>query len=66
VTSAHGLSLLFIVLALATLFDMDQSACSIEADEYYLLSRAALRLASPLDHTTLWSIHSLVRADLIE
>ena len=57
---SHGLSLLFIVFALATLFDPNCPPCSTEAEQYYLLSRAALRIASPLYHTTLWSIHSLV------
>ena len=48
------------VFALASLFDMEQDPYCVDAQEYYLLARAALRFAPPLLDTTLWSIQSLV------
>ncbi|KAK7695142.1 hypothetical protein QCA50_002332 [Cerrena zonata] len=58
--STHAVSLLFMVFALASLFDMEQDPYCVEAQEYYLLARAALRFAPPVQDTTLWSIQSLV------
>lgn len=61
VSSLHAISVLYMVFALATLFDKDHPPYSYQAQEYFLLSRLALRCSSPLVDTTLWSIQSLVR-----
>ncbi|CAL1694716.1 unnamed protein product [Somion occarium] len=58
--STHAVSLLFMVFALASLFDQSLPPYSTEAQEYYLLARAALRFAPPIQDTTLWSIQALV------
>lgn len=59
--SAHASSLLYIVFALATLFDTTKTPGAVEAEEYYMLASAAMGLAPPTMYTTLWSIHALVR-----
>ena len=48
------------VFALATLFDCDMPPYSVEAYEYYILARAALRFAPPMFDTTLMAVQSLV------
>ncbi|KAJ7045173.1 fungal-specific transcription factor domain-containing protein [Mycena alexandri] len=48
----HSLSLLFIVFAIATILDPTIHPYSIEAQEYYHLSRAALTLTPPERVTT--------------
>ncbi|KAF5384815.1 hypothetical protein D9615_000960 [Tricholomella constricta] len=53
----HSLSLLLIVFALAALFDPDKQPYSIEAQEFYHLSRAALRFDP---QTTRISIQALI------
>ena len=58
--STHAISLLFSVFSLATLFDLDQSPHSVEAQEYHLLSRLCLRFAPPLNDITLAAIQSIV------
>ena len=61
VTRKHALSLLFMIFALATLYDPKMPPYSAEAQEYYLLARIALRWAPPAYDTTLAAIQSLVR-----
>lgn len=58
----HSLALLFIVFATAAILDQGKQPYSIEAQEYYYLSRAALGLASPVRETTLAAIQALVRS----
>ena len=58
--STHLLALMWMIYALATLFDVDTPPYAIEAHEYYLLSRLSLRFAPPQHDTTLTSIQTLV------
>jgi hypothetical protein len=58
---AHASSLLYTVFALATLIDVTKTPGAVEAEEYYMLASAAMSLAPPATHTTLWGIHALVR-----
>ncbi|KAJ7083350.1 fungal-specific transcription factor domain-containing protein [Mycena belliarum] len=58
--SHHALSLLFVVFATAVLLDPKRQPYSVEAQEYYFLSRAALSLASPVRETTLAAIQALI------
>ncbi|KAI0673868.1 hypothetical protein C8Q78DRAFT_967725 [Trametes maxima] len=60
VTKKHGLSLLLMIFALATLFDPDMPPYAAEAHEFYLLARVALRWAPPAYDTTLASIQALI------
>ncbi|KAG6380611.1 hypothetical protein JVT61DRAFT_4977 [Boletus reticuloceps] len=55
----HALSLLFSIFALASLFDLSRPAYSIEAYEYYILSRVALEFSSPCTTTTLQTVLAL-------
>ena len=48
------------VFALATLLDMNVPAYAVEAREYFLISRLALRFAPPVADTTIWAIQTLV------
>ncbi|KAI0962090.1 hypothetical protein AcV7_001011 [Taiwanofungus camphoratus] len=57
---AHAMSLLFMVFALATLFDPKLPSYSVEAHEYYLLARLCLRCAPPLQDTTLTSVQCVI------
>jgi len=59
--SAHASSLLYTVFALATLFDTTKTPGAVEAEEYYILASAAMSLAPPAVHTTLWGIHALLQ-----
>ncbi|KAF8215723.1 fungal-specific transcription factor domain-containing protein [Mycena galopus ATCC 62051] len=56
----HALSLLFIVFAIAAILDPSKHPYSVEAQEYYYLSRAALSLASPMRDTTRAAIQALI------
>ncbi|KAJ7842233.1 fungal-specific transcription factor domain-containing protein [Mycena olivaceomarginata] len=56
----HALSLLFVVFAIAAILDPSKHPYSIEAQEYYYLSRAALSLASPIRETTRAAIQALI------
>ncbi|RPD64670.1 hypothetical protein L226DRAFT_528955 [Lentinus tigrinus ALCF2SS1-7] len=60
VTRKHALSLLFMIFSLATLYDPTMPPYSVEAQEYYLLARIALRWAPPAYDTTLAAIQSLL------
>ncbi|GAW04046.1 hypothetical protein LENED_005812 [Lentinula edodes] len=52
----HSLSLIFIIFAIASLFDPSLPSCSVQAQEYFYLSKAALSFNSPFSHTTFKSI----------
>ncbi|KAK7063598.1 Zn(2)-C6 fungal-type domain-containing protein [Favolaschia claudopus] len=56
----HALALLFVVFAIAAILDPSKHPYSIEAQEYYYLSRAALSLAPPARETTLAAIQTLI------
>ncbi|KAI1790939.1 hypothetical protein LXA43DRAFT_973323 [Ganoderma leucocontextum] len=60
VTKKHALALLFMIFALATLFDMTMPPYSVEALEYYILARIALRWAPPSYDTTLAAIQAML------
>ena len=62
-STCHALGLIYMVFALATLFDPNAPAYSVEAREWYLLSRICLRCAPPLYDTTLYAIQCMVRSD---
>ena len=53
------------MFALATLFDATKTPGAVEAEECYMLASAAMGLAPPTMHTTLWAIHALVCVILI-
>lgn len=55
------MSLLWIIYALATLYDPNTPPYAVEAQEYYLLARVALRFAPPAHDTTLTAIQTMVR-----
>ncbi len=59
VTKKHALALLFMIFALATLFDMKMPPYSAEALEYFALARIALRWAPPSYDTTLAAIQAM-------
>ena len=54
--SAHAISLLYTMFVLATLFDATKSPGVVKAEECYVLASAAMGLAPPTMHTTLWAI----------
>ncbi|KAF5387497.1 hypothetical protein D9757_006516 [Collybiopsis confluens] len=56
----HSLSLLFVVFALASLFDPDLPSRSIQSQEYFFLSKAALGFNPPHIHTTLKCVWCMV------
>ncbi|KAJ6581244.1 fungal-specific transcription factor domain-containing protein [Mycena capillaripes] len=58
--SSHNLSILYMVLALGTLMDLDMPAHSPEATEYYQLGRAALAIDSVLEEPSIAGIQALV------
>ncbi|KAJ7589636.1 fungal-specific transcription factor domain-containing protein [Mycena floridula] len=58
--AAHKLAILFIVFALASLFDEKKPGYGEEAQEYYYLARAALNLAPPTKHPTLTAVQTLI------
>ncbi|KAH9837369.1 fungal-specific transcription factor domain-containing protein [Rhodofomes roseus] len=60
IASTHAFSVLYMVFALATLFDPNVAPYSVEAHEYYVLSRICLRCAPPIHDTTLHAIQSLL------
>ncbi len=59
------MSLLWIIYALATLYDPNTPPYAVEAQEYYLLSRVALRFAPPAHDTTLTAIQTMVRLNTL-
>ncbi|CAK5273866.1 unnamed protein product [Mycena citricolor] len=56
----HKLGVLFMVLALGTLVDLEMPAHSHEATEFYQLARAALALDSVLDQPSFAAIQALL------
>ncbi|KAM5539954.1 hypothetical protein V8D89_006457 [Ganoderma adspersum] len=60
VTKKHALALLFMIFALATLFDMKMPPYSAEALEYFILARISLRWAPPTYDTTLAAIQAML------
>ncbi|KAI0828998.1 hypothetical protein BC628DRAFT_1315551 [Trametes gibbosa] len=60
VAKKHGIALLCMIFALATLFDPNMPPYAAEAHEYYLIARVALRWAPPAYDTTLASIQALI------
>ncbi|KAJ7636037.1 fungal-specific transcription factor domain-containing protein [Mycena polygramma] len=58
--SSHNLSVLYMVLAIGTLMDLDMPAHSPEATEYYQLGRAALAIDSVLEEPSIAGIQALV------
>ncbi|KJA19220.1 hypothetical protein HYPSUDRAFT_44475 [Hypholoma sublateritium FD-334 SS-4] len=56
----HMLSLLFIIFAVAELFNLKKLPYTPEAHEYYHLSRVALQFSPPANDTTLQGIQSLI------
>ncbi|KAJ7918722.1 hypothetical protein B0H13DRAFT_2231112 [Mycena leptocephala] len=58
--SSHNLSVLYMVLALGTLVDLNMPAHSPEATEYYQLGRAALAIDSVLEEPSIAGIQALV------
>ncbi|KAL0952109.1 hypothetical protein HGRIS_008740 [Hohenbuehelia grisea] len=62
VQSSHTLSLLYAILAIASLFDTSRPPFAIDSHEYYILSRAALTICSPFIHTTLPAIQALMHS----
>lgn len=57
---SHRLAVLYMVLALGTLFDLGQPYLCVEATQYYQLARAAISLDSLLEHQTIPAIQALV------
>lgn len=58
---SHRLAVLYMVLALGTLLDLDKPALSADATRYYQLGRAALSLDSVLEAQSIPGIQALVR-----
>ncbi|GLB43428.1 putative fungal specific transcription factor [Lyophyllum shimeji] len=58
--SAHNLAVLFMVLAIGCLMDLDRPAQSPESMQYFQLSRAALALDSVLEEHTIPGIQALL------
>ncbi|KAJ7050558.1 fungal-specific transcription factor domain-containing protein [Mycena amicta] len=58
--SSHSLSVLFMVLALGALMDLDMPARSAEATEFYQLGRAALAIDSVLEEPSIPGIQALL------
>lgn len=56
----HALSLLFIIFAIAELFNPETQPYAPEAHEYYHLSRVALQFSPPIYDSTMTSIQALV------
>ena len=57
---------MWMVYALATLLDVNKAPYAVEAHEYYLLSRLALRYAPPAHDTTLIAIQTMVSCHLLK
>ncbi|KAG6888567.1 hypothetical protein C0995_007356 [Termitomyces sp. Mi166 len=58
--SAHSLAVLFMVLAIGTLMDLDRPAHNSESMQYYQLARAALALDPVLEEQTIPGIQALL------
>ncbi|KAI0714759.1 hypothetical protein C8Q76DRAFT_618064 [Earliella scabrosa] len=60
VGSTHQLALMWMIYCLATLMDVNTPPYAVEAHEYYLLARLALRYAPPAHDTTVTSIQTMI------
>jgi len=58
--TTHHLSLLFIVLALSRLL-YGKDNYTVESQDYFVLSRVALTLGSPVTTTTVTAVQAIVR-----
>ncbi|KAJ6624985.1 hypothetical protein B0H10DRAFT_1783893 [Mycena sp. CBHHK59/15] len=58
--SSHNLAVLYMILALGTLVDLNMPAHSPEATEYYQLGRAALAINSVLEEPSIAGIQALL------
>lgn len=58
--SSHCLAVLYMILGIGTLVDLDKSAHSPEAMQYYQLGRASLALESVLEEQSIPGIQALV------
>lgn len=58
--TTHHLSLLFIVLALSRLL-YGEDNYTVESQDYFVLSRVALTLGSPVTTTTVTAVQAIVR-----
>ncbi|KAG6897385.1 hypothetical protein C0992_002047 [Termitomyces sp. T32_za158] len=63
--NAHRLAVLFMVLAIGTLLDLDRAAQNPESMQYYQLARAALALDPILEEQTIAGIQALVNLHVI-
>lgn len=59
-TDSHRLAIMYLVLAMGVLLDLDQQPLTAEATRYYQLGRAALALDSILEHQTIQAVQALV------
>lgn len=62
--NSHRLSVVFMILALGTLLDLQLPALSTQASQYYQLGRTALSLDSILECQSIPAIQALVRGVL--
>lgn len=61
-TGSHSLAVLYMILAIGTLLDLDKPAHSPESKKYYQLARAALALDPVLEGQSISGIQALVSA----
>lgn len=58
--ASHRLAVMYLVLALGTLLDLERPSFSPEATRYYQLGRAALSLDSVLESPSIPAVQALV------
>lgn len=58
--SAHHLAILFLILAIGTLLDLEREAHSPEAMQFYHYGRAALSIDCVLEEQTIAGIQAMV------
>jgi hypothetical protein len=56
----HTLAVLYLILAVGTLLDLEKPPLSLEASQYYQLGCAALSLYSPYEEGSIPAIQALV------
>ncbi|KAH7890671.1 fungal-specific transcription factor domain-containing protein [Phlebopus sp. FC_14] len=56
---SHKLSLMFMILAIGSLMDIQQSAYNIEAEKYHQLARATLFQSSLFEDPTIYAVQTL-------
>lgn len=61
-TLSHRLSLMFMILAIGSLVDINAPAYNIEAEKYHQLARAALFQNGLFDEPTVNAVQALVRS----